>query len=130
MLTPGGIDEAAWAPGASPLIQQTERNEKVSDFFKKNDGVGAVTMLNPGGVLTEKVVLANRSDVYFRTDANWLNGKNNGFDDQTTILHEALHSLTGLDDEKLYTLLTGKTAGHDASSMGISQALKDNGCSR
>ncbi|MFN0140530.1 MAG: hypothetical protein ACKVQW_10665 [Pyrinomonadaceae bacterium] len=124
----GGIDESGWEPGSREDLRQFERKQSIKDYFAGKDGVQARTMFNPGGKFSDTVL--GRSDVYYRTDGNFWNGKKNGFNSQTTILHEALHSLKGLSDEKLYTLLTGKTADHVASSMGISQALRDNGCTK
>ncbi len=128
MFVAGGIDESSWNPGLSEANRQATRDRKIDDYFANETRVQARTMFNPGGSFAATV--AGRSDVYFRTDANWFNGKNNGFSSQTTILHEALHSLTGLTDQKLYTLLTGMTTDHDGSSMGISQALRDAGCTK
>jgi hypothetical protein len=106
-------------------------NQSVGDFVKRN--AKAATMLFPGGVEVNSV--AQRSDVYFQIDyqKGFLGigkgyGENSGLN-QVTILHEALHSLTGLQDIELYKLLTGNTTESGAvASAGISQALKDNDC--
>lgn len=58
----------------------------------------------------------------------FLCGKGSGLN-ETTILHEAIHSLTGLGDIDLYKKLTGiDTKFHGEASSGISAALKKNGC--
>jgi len=44
-----------------------------------------------------------------------------------TILHEALHNLTGLNDPDLYLLLTGKKLP-DGPTSPISDALATTGC--
>lgn len=124
----GGIDESGWVSGAREDLKNLERKETMSAYFARKDRVRARTMMHPNGLFS--MTVAGRSDVYFRTEGTFWNGEPNGFNNQTTILHEALHSLTGLGDEKLYTLLTGKTATHDAASAGISDALKGAGCSK
>ena len=101
-------------------------NQTVSDFI--NGVAKAATMNYPGGMLGP--TLESRSDVYFNIDhGSFGYGSNTGLN-QTTILHEALHSLTGLSDMELYTLLTGKTANPGESSASISKALKDNDCTK
>ena len=105
-------------------------NQRMSDFIPKN--AKAATALFPGGQLGNTV--AERSTVYFQIDySNGVFGLGRGYKSnsgltQSIILHEAIHSLSGLRDKELYTLLTGKTANAEDSSRGISEELKDNDC--
>jgi hypothetical protein len=46
---------------------------------------------------------------------------------QSTVLHEALHNLTGKTDPELYELLTGKKLGTQPSVV-INSVLVQNGC--
>lgn len=46
---------------------------------------------------------------------------------QSTVLHEALHNLTKLDDDELYKLLTGKELGFQPSAV-INTVLVQNAC--
>jgi hypothetical protein len=99
-------------------------NQQVAKFIPKN--AKAATMIYPGGSETSSV--AARSDVYFQIDRGLFGyGENSGLT-QTTILHEALHSLTGFGDDELYKKLAGKTS--DTSSADISKLLKDNDCTK
>jgi hypothetical protein len=47
---------------------------------------------------------------------------------QSTILHEALHNLTGLSDEDLYRALTGTAFPKGSPTSIINKPLVDNGC--
>ena len=129
-------DAGYYENGSLNAFEETRRsgllNQSVAKFLKRN--AKAITTLYPGGVKGNSV--AARSDVYFQIDYSkgFLGigkgyGENSGLS-QTTILHEAIHSLTGLGDEELYKLLTGKTVTAGEASAGISQALKDNNCTR
>jgi hypothetical protein len=62
----------------------------VSSYLLKGDN--AITGIWPGGV--RGATLADRSDVYFHPSGRFSSG---GLQPRT-ILHEALHSLTGLGD--------------------------------
>jgi hypothetical protein len=46
---------------------------------------------------------------------------------QATIVHEALHGLTGKNDPDLYNLLTGKTLGSQLSDV-INTVLEQHKC--
>jgi len=62
------------------------------------------------------------TDVYIATQKSLLK-----YLAQSTILHESLHNLTGLDDPDLYNLLTGKKLP-DGPTTPINTALEQNGC--
>jgi hypothetical protein len=47
---------------------------------------------------------------------------------QSTLLHETLHRLTGLNDHDLYKLLTGKELEEGKPTDVINKALVQNGC--
>ena len=124
-------DAGYYKKGSMDGLEEDRRknllDQKMLRFIPRN--AKAATMIYPGGELGSSV--AARSDVYFQIDHGLFGyGGSSGLT-QTTILHEALHSLTGLDDDELYKKLTGKTAADGSSaSSGISQALKDNGCTK
>jgi RHS repeat-associated protein len=102
-----------WEAGAvdpnDPIAFQ-HRFLPMSSFFGRNSSAGAVTGLWPLGELGTDV--DGRSDVYFNPDR--FTG--------ATILHEALHSLTGKDDAKLAQQLGL------SNPDGISDALRANKC--
>jgi hypothetical protein len=85
-----------------------EVNETVSQYFKNDSRVKAMTATFGG----------NPNVVFFRSSGIT----------STTILHEALHSITGLGDIDLAAKLGLGNLTHDAASAAISKALKDNGC--
>jgi RHS repeat-associated protein len=87
-------------------------NGPVKLDFKRGRS-GAETGIAPGGVTG--ATIAERSNVYFTGG-----GINSGI-----IFHEALHSATGLGDERLAAKLDLK--GSDPS-QAIQKALKDHGC--
>ncbi|MBX3294005.1 MAG: RHS repeat protein [Acidobacteria bacterium] len=124
----GIINEGSWAPGSTEKQRQEFRDIQMNVYFRNNRGTRAATGTQPFGVGGGTV--AERSDVYFRPDRGWF-GIYRGRTGLTesTILHEALHSLSGLGDADLYTKLTGKiAASHGEASMGISAALRENDC--
>jgi hypothetical protein len=120
-----------------PWRRDQHLNQRVKEFLKPG-AYKAITMLYAAGVETNSVMdtVQLRSDVYFRIGlSKGVFGVGAGYTDssglnQTTILHEALHSLTGLDDSDLFKLLTGKTEPAIIASAGISQALMDNDCTK
>ena len=84
-----------------------EANESVSQFFKANSPVKAVT-----------ATYGNPNNIYFRSSGI----------STITILHESLHSLSGLGDEDLASRLGFPGLTHDAASAAISASLTAHGC--
>lgn len=110
----GLFSEIDVEPGAPKYLVNIERTQRVNEYFKQHPGLGAATATHPGGVLGKTVL--ERSDVYFRPSE--INEKN--------ILHEALHSVTGLGDIDLYKLFTGKKAETiEEASNGIRLLVKN-----
>lgn len=101
-------------PDLSPYLMRSavaQANQTVSGFFDSHREYGALTA-NYGG---------NPNNVFFRSS---------GITD-TGILHEALHSATGLGDIALAASLhLGAFTSDSQASRAISKALKDNGCTR
>jgi len=127
-------EEALKTSTISPGAIEFERNQKVSEYFAAKRINKATTAIYPGGRPPSLTSVSDRSDVYFRPGASGILGKMFGGEpsglEQSTILHEAIHSLTGLEDPELYNKLTGKTATGDAASAGITDALVKAGCVR
>ncbi len=98
-------------------------DQSVSHYYKSSP-FNAVTGIYPGGV--QGATLADRSDVYFRP-GGWLWFSRGGLQPRT-ILHEALHSLTGLGDDKLAQKLGLNVGPGQSASAAISQALKKHDC--
>jgi hypothetical protein len=63
------------------------------------------------------------TDVYIATQAKALH-----YLTQSTILHESLHNLTGLDDGDLYYRLSGQRLCTTCKSDLINVVLVQNGC--
>ena len=101
-----------------PGSEAVGRGLPVSHAFRRGT-VNAETGIAPGGRVG--ATLADRSSVYFRPGGLFSSG---GLQPRT-ILHESLHSLTGLGD----TLLAQKLNLPEGSgSADISRALIQNGC--
>ena len=76
------------------------------------------------GVVASAQVQPPGTDIYLATQMRALN-----YLTESTILHEALHNLTGLDDNKLYNRLSGTTCGFgNSKSAVINTLLISNGC--
>jgi hypothetical protein len=103
----------------SPRIDAL-KNLPVASYFKNERGrvTGAITAMYAGGKSSmDPSTVEERSDVYFG-NPNPTSG---------TILHEALHSLTGYGDSLLQFLLGIPIQD---SSSNITKILKNNGCGR
>ncbi len=113
--------------------QAAVKAQTIATRFKSgNDATAAaIAGIFPNGMRGSNV--AEMSSIYFRPDSfkifgRALYGELSGLN-QRTILHEALHSLSGLNDVGLYEALTGKVAkDRNAASKGITAALEDAGC--
>jgi hypothetical protein len=99
-------DMPVGSPGYASAVVTTTRT--VSFYFDKNPNTNAATAL-----------YGNPNHVYFRSS-----GLN-----PTTILHEALHTLTSLGDIPLAAQLgRGQFTNRESASGAIGTALKDAGC--
>lgn len=124
----GTVDETAWLPGTTEDAKSYQRAVLTSSYFKNIRSVSALTGLSPGGKFALSV--SDRSDVYFRVSRGpfGIYGERTGLK-ESTILHEALHSLSGLGDQGLYKLLTGNVASNsEEASRKITETLEDNDC--
>lgn len=74
------------------------------------------------GILAMAQFQPPKTDVYI-----WTGKENLSLLKQSTLLHEALHSLTGMGDATLYFVLTGKPLGRQPTHV-ISTFLANNGC--